>query len=907
MTPRSPTSRLLAPALLSLALLPTIDAATLPSFPGAEGHGALSVGGRGGRVLAVTSLADDGSVGTLRWALTQTGPRIVVFRVGGTIFLNSRITIQGSERSNLTIAGQTAPGDGIQVTRWDLAFAYGVRDVIVRGMRLRPGHTAAANDSKQGIVLFSDDASRPVERVMVDRCSVYWGPDDNLLLWGFVRDVSMQWNISEGMEHDFRPTNPRYEASKACLIGYEEGQAQALGKVSLHHNLFVNCDQRSPMVAGDGPIEVVSNLVVNYGTFGCSVWNRGSGTKINLIGNRFIPGVTTNRSRYPIGMDPSTLPSGAILLNPDNYLYVRDNLGPFRETTTADEWAIVGSGYDPSAYWIRQADRRYQKASPWPDAAVPTTASSATTLRDLITATVGANAPIRDGLDQRAISDAYSGNGIIRRAKDWSDSWLPALPSSTAAPADRDGDGMPDAWEQARGLDPDRAADGAEATATGYTWVEVYLNALLGDPLRPNQPPTAVATDPTVTALAGATGADVTLSAAGSRDGDGSIIRYVWSWNGGRAFGATPTIRLPIGTTVVTLTTVDDQGAISQGSSTVTVRAATSGGAPTGLSARFDDVIDLLHPVVARIDQGLSFDWSTGSPATGIPVDRFSARWDGSLTIPTAGDWRIGATADDGVRIWIDGTRTVDAWRDQPPTDASAVSNLTAGRHTIRIDYYENSGGAVAKLWWEGPGTARQPIPAASLAPAWPAGWFASDIGNVGIAGSSVQAADGTWTVRGSGFDIWLSGDGCHLVGQPIDGDAVLTARITGQDRTDAWAKAGVMLRESLAPGARHISLLRTPDFGLAFQRRLTANGDSLHTSGPTPTLPAWLQIERAGDRITTRWSSDGQTWVVVGNETLVLPRTLVIGLAVSAHNNTVLGRATFTNVTVTRGPRAAN
>jgi hypothetical protein len=122
--------------------------------------------------------------------------------------------------------------------------------------------------------------------------------------------------------------------------------------------------------------------------------------------------------------------------------------------------------------------------------------------------------------------------------------------------------------------------------------------------------------------------------------------------------------------------------------------------------------------ITERTDPTVNFDWGNGSPSSGVPSDLFAVRWTGSLTTPTSGTYTIHVTADDGVRVWIDGNLVIDAWKVQPPTEYSWTGSLTAGKHSIRIEYYENYYGAVMKLGWMMPGgTKTYPIPPSYLSP----------------------------------------------------------------------------------------------------------------------------------------------------------------------------------------------
>ena len=181
-----------------------------------------------------------------------------------------------------------------------------------------------------------------------------------------------------------------------------------------------------------------------------------------------------------------------------------------------------------------------------------------------------------------------------------------------------------------------------------------------------------------------------------------------------------------------------------------------------------------------------------------------------------------------------------------------------------------------------------------------PIAWSSSDVGSVGQAGSS--SVGSTFTVTGSGTDIWGNADQFHFVHTPISGDVSIVARVATIQHTHAWAKAGVMVRESLADDSRHALMLVTPGGtkGLAFQRRAAPGGISTTTSGGSGTAPNWVKLERSGSVLTAYRSADGVNWTLVGSDTITMGSTVYVGLAVSSHDNAVLATATFDNVTVT-------
>src|SRR5262249_7022712 len=170
-----------------------------------------------------------------------------------------------------------------------------------------------------------------------------------------------------------------------------------------------------------------------------------------------------------------------------------------------------------------------------------------------------------------------------------------------------------------------------------------------------------------------------------------------------------------------------------------------------------------------------------------------------------------------------------------------------------------------------------------------------------GAAGSASHSS-GVFTVRGSGADIWGNADGFEFVYHPLNGNGQIVARVTAVQNTDPWAKAGVMIRETLAAGSRHAFMALTPGNGLAFQRRVATGGVSTHTAGGASGAPVWVRLTRNGNTITAFRSTNGTTWTEVGADAVAMGNQVFAGLAVTSHAIGVLNTSTFDNVQVTAG-----
>jgi regulation of enolase protein 1 (concanavalin A-like superfamily) len=189
------------------------------------------------------------------------------------------------------------------------------------------------------------------------------------------------------------------------------------------------------------------------------------------------------------------------------------------------------------------------------------------------------------------------------------------------------------------------------------------------------------------------------------------------------------------------------------------------------------------------------------------------------------------------------------------------------------------------------------------LAAALPADWTGRDIGSVGVPGSATFL-DGTFTLKGSGADIWETADGCHFISRSLSGDFVITARLASMSNTDYWAKAGLMVRESTAAGSRNVSLLVTPEGGgTRLQWRTSAGGSTSDHQLSGSNAPLWLRIVRSANTFTGWQSDDGLTWTSTHTVTAAMTSALLLGLAVTSHKNDLLNTAAFDQVSITALP----
>ncbi len=446
------------------------NVASVAAFPGAEGFGAISVGGRGGRVIQVTNL-DDSGPGSFRDAVTQSGPRTVVFRVGGTITLASDINII---EPYLTIAGQTTPGGGIQFRGKGLRVQPPAHDITIRHIRIRRGWITNPGVNDVGLSVESgsnagNSSSLAVYNVIVDHSSLGWQQDDNAG-WGKIRNITFQWNfINEGNNPD-SPFNNGI-SGKGLLLGAPPGQGNDMGTISIHHNFLASNHQRNPSIGGHGPTEVVNNVIYNWGAFGTQIQNRGTdGTKMNIIGNYYKAGPNTGLSRYEVLISSA---SAGVLDQLPEMIYISDNLSPHRTSSAQPEWALVGyCGAGGPTYCTIPASTSFQRSTPWPSSDYPISVSSVQENITDVLNNAGATLPVRDEVDARLVAEYNSGTGTIGGDNNW-----PILQAGTP-PADSDSDGMSDTWETANGLNPNDASDGPKIVSNGYSNLENYINSL---------------------------------------------------------------------------------------------------------------------------------------------------------------------------------------------------------------------------------------------------------------------------------------------------------------------------------------------------------------------------------------------------------------------------------------------
>lgn len=486
--------------VLALIGLSVSAAKDVPAFPGAEGFGRYTTGGRGGKVYVVNTLEDNNEgdaatrQGSLRWCLNQSGTRTIVFNVSGTIYLKSALSINNG---NVTLAGQSAPGDGICVA--DYPFTIRANNVIIRYMRFRLGNRNVAHHEGDGL------GGMDLKDIIIDHCSVSWSIDECLSVYGS-RDITVQWCLVS------QSLNNAGHSKGSHGYGGNWGGSGA----SYHHNLMAHHNSRTPRLGPrqstqtDERMDMRNNVIYNWAGNGCY---GGEGMNVNIVNNYYKPGPGTMTRSTGIQQRIASINirTTEYCQNSDGSwngwypmhhvwgrFYVKGNVNSKHSVVTNDNWTygiynqINKNGNDGT---FNDSVHQHMKLAQ-PIDFLYTTTHTAEKAYEKVLDYAGASLH-RDAVDALMVSDAregkatYSGKngtkvpGLIDSQNDikpadapadWSP-W-PALQQTTPW-TDSDGDGMPDEYETANGLNPADAADGNIVNAEGYTNLEVYLNGIV--------------------------------------------------------------------------------------------------------------------------------------------------------------------------------------------------------------------------------------------------------------------------------------------------------------------------------------------------------------------------------------------------------------------------------------------
>ncbi|MCM1521301.1 MAG: thrombospondin type 3 repeat-containing protein [Muribaculaceae bacterium] len=464
-----------------------LEKSDIPAFPGAEGGGAYTRGGRGGKVCVVTSLSDSGP-GTLREAVEKGGARTIVFNVSGVIRLKSPIVARAPY---VTILGQTAPGDGVCVT--GASFLIDTHDVVIRHMRFR----------REGMdVAFRDDAlgGNAVGNIILDHISASWGLDENMSIYRHVYNRDPE--TGKGQKLPTVNITIQNSIFSEALDLYNHAFGATIGghNSTFARNLFASNISRNCSIGMDEDFNFINNVTYNW-------WNRtidgGDHTsRLNIINNNFKPGPVTelNSADAPIRYRIIKMEAGRDKAHQNNFgkAYVNGNRVWGYDSISANNWAGGVQIFNKPVPAERIEELMADKPFPMADVTI----MDANEAYGYVLENAGATRPVRDAVDARVIETVRSGKAIYaedaeqaicsspyvkRRLPD--DSYklgiitdprqVGGLPEYKGEPrVDSDNDGLPDEWEKSHGLNPADPADSAKDSGNGYTWIEVYGNEL---------------------------------------------------------------------------------------------------------------------------------------------------------------------------------------------------------------------------------------------------------------------------------------------------------------------------------------------------------------------------------------------------------------------------------------------
>lgn len=419
------------------------------AFPGADGGGKYTTGGRGGAVYHVTNLNDSGE-GSLRWALSRSGKRTIVFDVAGTIALNSTL---GIGQGNVTVAGQTAPGDGICIKNYPLNIS--ASNVIIRFIRCRMGDEKQTEDDAMN----SFNNAMNYQNIIIDHCSISWSTDECASFYG-VKDFSFQWNIvSESL------TNSVHDKGLHGYGGIWGGQNAAF-----HHNLIADHNSRNPRFdhyyvnQQKGIIDYVNNVVYNWGSnnsYGGESSNKNALRYINFVNNYYKPGPASTRKDQFLELDNKDCSNCMKATGHESTvypaaLYLTGNIYEGNETLNADNW----KGIIPKPYMSEEALALYKSSEPYEVTPIENTTSAETAFERVLDY-AGASLR-RDAVDARVVNDARTGTATIKDGGNGSKNGIidtqaavggwPELKATDAEKAavatDTNNNGIPDAREK---------------------------------------------------------------------------------------------------------------------------------------------------------------------------------------------------------------------------------------------------------------------------------------------------------------------------------------------------------------------------------------------------------------------------------------------------------------------------
>ncbi len=747
-------------ALAVLFFLAGTDVFAQPiAFPGAEGSGRFATGGRGGNVYEVNRPGNSGP-GSIVDALS-TGNRTVVFRISGTIELDGVIL---EPKSNTTIAGQTAPGDGICI-KGRIHLKSGVSDVVIRYVRIRVDE-GAANSSGDAIDI--DNCNN----VIIDHVSASYARDEGISCQETSNNVTVQWCIiSEGLTYESH--------SYGSLVRGDYGDDK-----TYHHNLYAHNWGRNPRpgnytATSSDPeglhFDFRNNVVYNWsGTHPGYNADNDSTSRYNFIGNVYIAGPESSVGYKAFKEDAV-----------DAYAYWSGNAYGASYSTVSvpgDQWSLVTFNGFSSAEITAYKARSYEI----PMESVTTT-SAAQALTDVL-ADAGASFPSRDIIDARIVNDVINDTGhSIATTDEQPEGGWPTL-DSLPAPTDTDQDGMPDSWETSHGLNPSNAADrNYYDLDADYTNLEVYLNGLVGSTITPPAAPTGL--------VATAGDGIVWLDWDDNNEADLDGYDVYRSTTSGGPYGG------PLNGSLLSSSHYTDND-VNNGTTYYYVVTATD--ASLNESDDSDEVS--ASPSIAPGAMGTILrEWWTGisgssvSDLTSDPdfpdnpagsnqltcleaptdwADSYGTRISGYLHPPASGSYTFWIASDDNSELWLStngdpGNATMIAnvtgytdprqWDKYPSQQSSPISLSAGQKYYIEVLHKEDASNDNLAVAWQGPGISQQVIYGIYLSP-----WF------VGLYGDSTGNGIVDMNDLPDFIAMWLQDDCAGSSAWDLDGDCAV-------------------------------------------------------------------------------------------------------------------------------------
>ena len=623
-----------------------------PAFPSVEGFGRFSKGGRGGSVYHVTNLNDSGT-GSLRDAVSS-GNRTIVFDVGGQITLSSRLPITSS---NLTIAGQTAPGDGISIVGPGISI--GSDDLIMRYLRVRYTNTSSQDDA----ISVNSDCSDAV----FDHVSASWGTDE-VFSMNVSQDITAQWcTITEGQN----------------TFSHSKGSLLERPVLSMHHCLYAHNNDRNPK--NKGVFDYRNNVAYNWGF---APYIAGGGTAAqcyaNCIGNYYIAGSDT------------TTDDGIMVItgNSNYHIYFDDNRIDSDKDGIADGVDLGTAMLEPAAM-PDVVDTPYE----YP----PVTTDSPELAYQKVLSRVGCSI-MRDSVDQRVIQEVIDQTGGI--IQDYSDVGGPGILAGGTAPVDTDQDGMPDYWEDSiSGLSSTAADNNGDIDNDGYTNIEEYLN-WLGELHANVQKNYSV--DINLKQYNLGFGETATYSVSGTINGtvillaDGCTARFTpaTDYIGPAQFDYTVSSGDSM-TETVNLLVSEYGGSPLEPVNPTNLESGLDYEYYTGSYSFLPDFDSLAAASQGTIN---NFDITTAGS------DNFAYVFEGYINVPADGLYTFYLLSDEGSKLYISDTIVVNNDGVHEETESEGKIALSAGLHPIKVSYFENSGDQTLQVSWAGAGLSKQLI-----------------------------------------------------------------------------------------------------------------------------------------------------------------------------------------------------